>query len=86
MPFRFVPSQKLSLGIAAYGFHWYTGDPGVNKKDKASNVTADSISQPTAGFAQGPLTLSLAIDHVADAHRGYKLRANSKISIIVLTK
>jgi spore germination protein YaaH len=47
---RFVPPQKLSLGIAAYGYHWHTGDPGVNKKDKASNVTADFISQPTAVY------------------------------------
>ena len=45
---RTVPPQKLSLGIAAYGYRWYTGDPGVNKKDKAPNVTSDYISTATA--------------------------------------
>ena len=43
-----MPPQKLSLGIAAYGYRWYTGDPGLNKKDKAPNVTADYISAATA--------------------------------------
>jgi spore germination protein YaaH len=43
-----VPPEKLSLGIAAYGYHWYTGDPGVNKKEKTPNVTADYISAATA--------------------------------------
>ncbi len=43
-----VPSEKLSLGIAAYGYRWYTGDPGVNKKEKTANITADYISQATA--------------------------------------
>ncbi len=45
-----VPPEKLSLGIAAYGYRWYTGDPGINKKDKTPNVTADYISQPTAVY------------------------------------
>jgi spore germination protein YaaH len=46
----FVPPQKLSLGIAAYGYRWYTGDPGVNNKVKTPNVTADYISQPMAVY------------------------------------
>lgn len=45
-----VPSQKLSLGIAAYGYRWYTGDPGLNKKEKTPNITADYISYATAMF------------------------------------
>lgn len=45
---KVVPPEKLSLGIAAYGYRWYTGDPGVNKKEKTPNVTADYISAATA--------------------------------------
>lgn len=43
-----VPASKISLGIAAYGYHWYTGDPGLNKKEKTPNVTSDYISAATA--------------------------------------
>ncbi len=43
-----VPPGKLSLGIAAYGYRWYTGDPGLNKPTKAANVTSDYISAATA--------------------------------------
>lgn len=43
-----VPPAKLSLGIAAYGYRWYTGDPGLNKKEKTPNVTSDYISTETA--------------------------------------
>lgn len=43
-----VPPAKLSLGIAAYGYRWYTGDPGLNRKEKTPNVTADYISTATA--------------------------------------
>ncbi len=45
---KVVPPEKLSLGIAAYGYRWYTGDPGLNRKDKTPNITADYISQATA--------------------------------------
>jgi spore germination protein YaaH len=41
-----VPKEKISLGIALYGYHWYTGDPGLNKEEKKPNVTADYISYP----------------------------------------
>ena len=37
---QFVPKEKLSLGIALYGYHWYTGDPGLNKAEKKPNPTA----------------------------------------------
>ena len=45
-----VPPEKISLGIAVYGYHWYTGDPGVDKKEKAPNPTADYISEPDTIF------------------------------------
>jgi spore germination protein YaaH len=41
---KFVPKSKLSLGIAAYGYHWYTGDPGLDKAEKKPNPTAEYIS------------------------------------------
>ena len=31
-----VPKEKLSLGIALYGYHWFAGDPGLNKAGAAS--------------------------------------------------
>lgn len=40
-----VPPEKLSLGIPLYGYHWYTGDPLVDGKER-SNITADYISEP----------------------------------------
>jgi spore germination protein YaaH len=43
-----VPKEKLSLGIAFYGYHWYTGDPGLDKAEKKPNVTADYISYPNS--------------------------------------
>ena len=45
-----VPPQKLSLGIAVYGYRWFTGDPGLDKKDKTPNSTAVDISEPDAIF------------------------------------
>ena len=45
---KVVAPQKLSLGIASYGYRWYTGDPGLNKKEKTPNVTSDYISTATA--------------------------------------
>jgi spore germination protein YaaH len=43
---KVVPKEKLSLGIALYGYHWYTGDPGLDKDKKTPNITADYISYP----------------------------------------
>jgi spore germination protein YaaH len=39
---QFVPKEKLSLGIALYGYHWYAGEPG---KEEKPNPTADYIGQ-----------------------------------------
>lgn len=47
---KVVPKEKLSLGIALYGYHWYTGDPGMDKSEKKPNVTSDYISAPNAEF------------------------------------
>ena len=45
---KFVPKEKLSLGVAVYGYHWFTGDPGLERKEKAPNITAEYISQPNS--------------------------------------
>lgn len=36
-----VPKEKLSLGIALYGYHWYTGDPVREDGTEVSNIKAD---------------------------------------------
>ena len=41
---KFVPREKLSLGIAIYGYRWYTGDPGLGKAEKRPNETSDYTS------------------------------------------
>ena len=38
-----VPRQKLSLGIAAYGYRWYTGNPVKEDGTEASNISATYI-------------------------------------------
>ncbi len=43
---KVVPRGKLSLGIANYGYRWYTGDPGLGKTEKKPNETSDYISGP----------------------------------------
>jgi spore germination protein YaaH len=45
-----VPKEKLSLGIALYGYHWFAGDPGLNKAEQKPNPTAESISAATVDF------------------------------------
>lgn len=42
---RFVPKEKLSLGIPLYGYHWYAGDPGGDNRsaETASSVGANDI-------------------------------------------
>ena len=47
---KVVPKVKLSLGIALYGYRWYAGDPGLEKKEKTPNATSDYISQATAAY------------------------------------
>jgi spore germination protein YaaH len=45
-----VPKEKLSLGIPLYGYHWYTGEPTVDKAtgDEKPNPSADYIGTPDA--------------------------------------
>ncbi|MGA3034395.1 MAG: glycosyl hydrolase family 18 protein [Terracidiphilus sp.] len=47
---RFVPKEKLSLGIPVYGYHWYTGAPIVDKAtgEEKPNPQADYIGAPSA--------------------------------------
>jgi spore germination protein YaaH len=52
---RFVPKEKLSLGIPVYGYHWYTGAPRVtppvlpgDNPQENPNPTADYIGYPDA--------------------------------------
>jgi spore germination protein YaaH len=45
---KVVPREKLSLGIALYGYHWYAGDPGLGKAEKNPNPKADYISYANA--------------------------------------
>ena len=47
---RDVPKEKLSLGIALYGYHWFAGDPGLNKPEQHPNPTAESLSFTNAEF------------------------------------
>jgi spore germination protein YaaH len=47
---KFVPKEKLSLGIPLYGYHWFTGAPTTDKTsgDEKPNPSADYISTPDA--------------------------------------
>lgn len=47
---KYVPKDKLSLGIPLYGYHWYTGNPGLGKAEQHPDPTADYISGPDALF------------------------------------
>lgn len=38
-----VPKEKLSLGIALYGYRWYTGNPVRDDGTEASNIAATYI-------------------------------------------
>jgi spore germination protein YaaH len=38
-----VPKEKLSLGIALYGYRWYTGNPVRDDGTEASNISATYI-------------------------------------------
>lgn len=40
---KYVPKEKLSLGIALYGYHWFTGNPVKADGTEASNISADYI-------------------------------------------
>jgi spore germination protein YaaH len=47
---KFVPKEKLSLGIPLYGYHWFTGAPTTDKAtgDERPNLSANYISTPDA--------------------------------------
>ncbi len=45
---KFVPKDKLSLGIPLYGYHWYTGAPIEGSDGEKPNPSADYISAPDA--------------------------------------
>ncbi|MGB6687805.1 MAG: glycosyl hydrolase family 18 protein [Terracidiphilus sp.] len=47
---KFVPKEKLSLGIPLYGYHWFTGAPITDKAtgDEKPNLSANYISTPDA--------------------------------------
>lgn len=47
---QYVPKDKLSLGIALYGYHWYTGDPGLGKPEQKPDHGAEYISAPNAQY------------------------------------
>ena len=40
---KFVPKEKLSLGIPLYGYHWYAGNPVHADGKESSNISADYI-------------------------------------------
>jgi spore germination protein YaaH len=43
---KFVPKEKLMLGIPLYGYHWYAGTPSEEKS--SPNIAANSIGEPEA--------------------------------------
>jgi len=47
---KFVPKEKLSLGIPVYGYHWFTGAPILDKAtgEYKPNPSADYIGTPNA--------------------------------------
>jgi spore germination protein YaaH len=51
---KFVPKEKLSLGIPVYGFHWFAGapiereNPDTKKMEEHPNATAEYIGAPNA--------------------------------------
>ncbi len=65
---QYVPKQKLSLGIPLYGYHWFTGDPGLGKPTQSPNPTADYISAADTYFLRdsyGAQAQWDPIDHTA---------------------
>lgn len=49
---RFVPKEKLSLGIPVYGYHWSAGDPGPQGKASVGHETvgAADVARLIAAF------------------------------------
>lgn len=40
---KVVPKEKLSLGIALYGYHWFAGNPVKDDGKESSNISASYI-------------------------------------------
>ena len=47
---KFVPKEKLSLGIPLYGYHWYAGMPPAGQLKP--NIEANYISEPEAAHLE----------------------------------
>ena len=65
---QYVPKEKLSLGIPLYGYHWYTGDPGLGKPTQSPNPTAEYIAARDTYFlrdAYGAQVQWDPLDHTA---------------------
>jgi spore germination protein YaaH len=58
---KFVPKEKLSLGIPLYGYHWYTGAPIITPSDQP-NGKPDEKPNPTADYISYPDAMQLAQD------------------------
>jgi spore germination protein YaaH len=56
---KVVPREKLSLGIPLYGYHWYTGEPIVDK------ATGDEKPNPSADYIN-----ALDAEQLAEAYKG----------------
>lgn len=44
---KFVPKEKLSLGIPVYGYHWFAGEPGKDERpsNSAASIGALAVQQ-----------------------------------------
>ncbi len=65
---KYVPRQKLSLGIPLYGYHWFTGPPLKTGEEYKSNITGEYIGAPNAELlakTYGAKTEWDPIDHSA---------------------
>lgn len=58
---RFVPKDKLSLGIPLYGYHWYTGAPIVTASGQHDGKSVDKPN-PTADYISDADAMQLAHD------------------------
>ena len=58
---KFVPKEKLSLGIPVYGYHWYTGAPRVTPPAIAGDNPVENPN-PTADYIGYPDAMQLAND------------------------
>jgi len=75
---KVVPKEKLSLGIALYGYHWYPGDPGLGKAEKNPNPKADYISYANAMSLRDSFDGKVQWDPVDHTSWFYFYRDNSR--------